>query len=86
MAGNSSLGRLSFEPQNEFGLQLKGELIIKTSGQGTRMPGTVVRELSMRKDTMKRREWIKPKLTRLGEIRDVAGNQTPGPQGSGAKT
>ena len=27
----------------------------------------------MRKDTMKRQEWIKPQLTRLGEIKDVAG-------------
>lgn len=33
----------------------------------------------MRKDTMKRQVWIKPQLTRLGEIKDVAGS--PGPAG-----
>jgi hypothetical protein len=27
----------------------------------------------MQKETMKRQEWIKPQLTRLGEIKDVAG-------------
>lgn len=67
-------------------LQLKGELSIRTSGQGTRLPGTVVRELSMRKDIMTRQEWIKPQLKRLGEIKDVAGAQGTGSQGAGAKT
>ncbi len=33
----------------------------------------------MRKVTMKRQEWIKPQLTRLGQIKDVAGK--PGPAG-----
>ena len=37
----------------------------------------VVRELGMQKDNMKRQEWTKPRLNRLGEIKDVA--QSPGP-------
>ena len=48
--------------------------------------GTVVRELRMRKDTIKRQEWIKPQLNRLGEIKDVAGSPGPGTQGGGGKT
>jgi len=40
----------------------------------------------MRKDTMKRQEWIKPQLSRLGQIKDVAQNPGPGPQGSNDKT
>jgi len=40
----------------------------------------------MQKETMKRREWTKPNLNRLGEINAVAGNPTPGTQGSGDKT
>lgn len=37
----------------------------------------------MRKDTMKRQAWIKPRLNRLGEIKDVAGSPgTPGQNAS----
>ncbi|MGH8525321.1 MAG: hypothetical protein ACREXY_14290 [Gammaproteobacteria bacterium] len=35
---------------------------------------------------IKPKVWTKPELKRLGEIKDVAGDQTAGPQGSGAKT
>ena len=34
----------------------------------------------------KRQEWTKPRLNRLGEIKDVADAQGAGPQGAGAKT
>ena len=33
----------------------------------------VVREFGMQKDTTKHQKWIKPQLSRLGEIKDVGG-------------
>ena len=33
-----------------------------------------------------RRVWNAPRLTRIGTIADVAGTQTAGPQGGGAKS
>lgn len=33
-----------------------------------------------------KRDWIKPELTRLGKIRDVANSQFAGPQGGGSKS
>ena len=32
------------------------------------------------------RVWNTPRLVRIGTIADVAGSQTPGPQGAGAKS
>lgn len=40
----------------------------------------------MTKEGGKPRTWSKPRLKRLGEIRDVANAQGAGPQGAGAKT
>ncbi len=40
----------------------------------------------MTKDTTKSKEWTKPQLRRLGQIKDVAGAQGAGAQGAGAKT
>lgn len=34
----------------------------------------------------KPRKWSKPRLKRLGEIKDVSGAQGPGTQGNNAKT
>ncbi|MEO6114096.1 MAG: hypothetical protein ABIP07_06590 [Sphingomicrobium sp.] len=34
----------------------------------------------MNKDTVVRQEWSKPQLTRLGQIKDVAGKDGPGGQ------
>lgn len=51
------------------------------------MSGTVVKELRMQKESMKRQAWIKPQLHRLGEIKDVAGpGQTTLNQASANKT
>ena len=33
-----------------------------------------------------KRDWIKPELTHLGKIRDVANQQFVGPQGGGTKS
>jgi hypothetical protein len=40
----------------------------------------------MTRETTKRKVWTKPQLTRLGEIKDVAGAQGVGAQGAGTKT
>jgi hypothetical protein len=37
----------------------------------------------MKKETMSRKEWTKPEIRRLGEIKDVAGQETPLAQGAG---
>lgn len=37
----------------------------------------------MTKEAAKTRRWTKPRITRLGEISDVAGNQTPLAQAAG---
>ena len=57
----------------DFALQLKGELSIRTLAEAPVCPALSSREPRMQKETMKRQEWIKPQLTRLGEIKDVAG-------------
>jgi hypothetical protein len=44
-----------------------------------------MRELMMNKGQV-RRSWTKPKLTRLGEIKDVAGAQTPVSQAVNVKS
>lgn len=38
------------------------------------------------KEATRQKAWTKPEIRRLGEIKDVAGDQGPGPQGAGAKT
>ncbi|MGZ2411606.1 hypothetical protein ACUXST_001003 [Sphingomonas sp. F9_3S_D5_B_2] len=40
----------------------------------------------MTKETVTLKEWTKPELRRLGEIKDVAAAQGAGAQGGGAKT
>ena len=40
----------------------------------------------MTKDRIKSKQWTKPQLKRLGEIKDVAGAQGAGAQGGGLKT
>jgi len=40
----------------------------------------------MTKQTKGLRAWTKPEIKRLGEIKDVAGNQTPLAQASNAKS
>lgn len=44
------------------------------------------RELGMRRKTVKPSVWTKPEIKQLGRIKDVAGAQGAGTQGSGAKT
>lgn len=48
--------------------------------------GTSIREPSMSANLVKPKKWSKPKVRRLGSIKDVAANQGAGPQGGGAKT
>jgi hypothetical protein len=43
-------------------------------------------ELGMRKNTGGPREWAKPEIKRLGQIRDVAGAQTPLTQAANTKS
>jgi hypothetical protein len=38
------------------------------------------------KEAARRKVWTKPELKRLGEIKDVAGPQTPNSQAGGAKS
>ncbi len=40
----------------------------------------------MKENPDKRAAWTKPELTRLGEIKDVAGKQTPLSQGNNQKS
>jgi hypothetical protein len=40
----------------------------------------------MKKEAVQSSEWTKPEVRRLGEIKDVAGNQGAGTQGGGGKT
>jgi hypothetical protein len=40
----------------------------------------------MNDNPAKRPAWTKPELTRLGEIKDVAGKQTPSSQGTQGKS
>lgn len=40
----------------------------------------------MRNETNSRKGWIKPKIRRLGKIKDVAGAQGAGDQAGGLKT
>jgi len=40
----------------------------------------------MTKEAKELRAWTKPEIKRLGEIKDVAGNQTPLAQASNAKS
>ena len=44
---------------------------------------TIVQEPTMTKDAKGLRAWTKPEIKRLGEIKDVAGNQTPLAQSAG---
>ncbi len=37
-------------------------------------------------DKAVKKKWTRPELKRLGEIKDVAGSQTPISQGNGAKS
>ncbi len=40
----------------------------------------------MKEESRVLKGWTKPEIRRLGTIKDVAGAQTPGPQGAGAKS
>lgn len=40
----------------------------------------------MNENPNNRPAWTKPELTRLGQIKDVAGRQTPGSQGNATKS
>lgn len=40
----------------------------------------------MKKKTVKLRDWTKPEVRRLGDIKDIAGAQGAGAQGAGTKT
>ena len=40
----------------------------------------------MKENSVKRTAWTKPELTHLGEIKDVAGKQTPLSQAANAKS
>jgi hypothetical protein len=40
----------------------------------------------MASDASREDSWTQPKLVRIGQISDVGGNQTAGPQGSGTKS
>jgi hypothetical protein len=37
----------------------------------------------MKNDTLSRKEWTKPEIRRLGEIKDVAGQESPLAQSAG---
>ena len=47
---------------------------------------TFVQEPTMTKDVKGLRAWTKPEVKRLGEIKDVANNQTPLAQASNSKS
>lgn len=40
----------------------------------------------MTKEAAKRKAWTKPELKRLGEIKDIAGGQTPNAQAGNTKS
>ena len=40
----------------------------------------------MNKDGKSRQAWIKPEVRRLGHLKDVAGKETAGPQGTNTKS
>ena len=61
------------------------DLSINVGSSGTCNVPPNARELSM-KEVVKPGDWSKPHVKRLGKIKDVAGPQTPGPQGAGAKS
>jgi hypothetical protein len=43
-------------------------------------------EQNMNKSQKASRAWVKPQVTRLGDVKDVAGSVPTGPQGGGTKS